>query len=180
MLLATLMLSSLLVACANVNDPEQQTKDPAQQGLFGIFEVFIDTIVLCTMTAIVVVISYPQVSHCGNNFIMMTISAYSHVLGDFAKYFLVIAVLCFAFATVICWAHYGIECTSYLSKKRYTKNLFVFVYSLSVILGAVFKADWIWEFADLAIGAMTFTNIIVICLMSKEVKKETELYFKKG
>ena len=153
---------------------------PAEQGFWGIFEVFVDTIVLCTMTAIVVMISYPEVSHHGNNFIMMTISAYSYILGDFAKYFLVIAVLCFAFATVICWAHYGLECTSCLSKKTHTKKLFVFVYSLSVVFGAILKADWIWEFADLAIGSMTFINVIVICLMSKEVKRETELYFKKG
>ena len=153
---------------------------PAEQGFWGIFEVFIDTIVLCTMTAIVVVISYPQVSHYGNNFIMMTISAYSNVLGDFAKYFLVIAVLCFAFATVICWAHYGLECTNYLSKKIYMKKIFVWIYSIAVICGALFEADWIWEFADLAIGAMTFINVIVICLMSNEVKRETALYFKKG
>ena len=56
----------------------------------------------------------------------------------------------------------------------------MFVYSLSVVFGAILKADWIWEFADLAIGSMTLINVIVICLMSKEVKRETELYFKKG
>lgn len=155
-------------------------KIPAEQGFLGIFEVFIDTIVLCTMTAIVVIISYGEVEHFGNNFIMMTISSYSFVLGDFAKYFLLIAVFCFAFATIICWSHYGMECIRYISKKVYAEKIFIIVYSISVLFGAVFDPDWVWDMADLAIGVMTFINVIVITLMSKDVKVETELYLKKG
>ena len=152
-------------------------KSAVEQGFFGIFEVFIDTIVLCTMTAIVVIISYPSVKHFGNNFIMMTISAYSLVLGDFAKYFLVFAVFCFAFATVICWAHYGMESVRYLNGSKNATRLFVIVYSLSVVAGALTSSDFIWDCADFAIGAMTVINVTVICFMSKEVKIATENYF---
>ena len=155
------------------------TKSPALQGFWGIFEVFVDTIVLCSMTAFVVIISYDEVKHLGNNFIMMTISAYSNVLGDFAEYFLVISVLCFAFATIICWAHYGIESLRYLNKRKMISKAFILIYSLSVFLGAIINADIIWEAADFAIGAMTVINVTVICLMSKEVKRETEIYFNK-
>ena len=155
-------------------------KIPVEQGFVGIFEVFIDTIVLCTMTAIVVIISYGEVEHFGNNFIMMTISSYSYVLGDFAKYFLLVAVFCFALATIICWSHYGMECIRYISKKIYAEKIFITVYSISVLFGALFDSDWIWDMADLAIGVMTFINVIVITLMSKDVKEETEMYLKKG
>lgn len=148
-----------------------------EQGFWGIFEVFVDTIVLCTMTAIVVIISYPSVRHFGNNFIMMTISAYSAVLGDFAKYFLAIAVFCFAFATVICWAHYGIESTRYLSDTKVAIKIFVIVYSLSVASGSLISSDFIWDCADFAIGAMTLINVTVICFMSKEVREATKFYF---
>ncbi len=153
------------------------SQSAVEQGFLGIFEVFVDTIVLCTMTAIVVIISYPSVSHLGNNFIMMTISAYSAVLGDFAKYFLTISVLCFAFATVICWAHYGMESVGYLSDRKGVRGAFIIIYSLSVVAGATINSDFIWECADFAIGAMTLINVIVICFMSKEVRNYTELYF---
>ena len=81
------------------------------------------------MTAIVVIISYPEVEHFGNNFIMMTISAFSVILGDFAKYFLCVSVYCFSFATIICWAHYGIESVSYISKNKGVKNVFIIKHS---------------------------------------------------
>ena len=112
-----------------------------------------------------------------NNFIMMTIAAYSNALGDVAAYFLCIAVLLFAFATVICWYHYGAECVIYLSDRPYAKMLFKFIYVVSVFFGAILSSDIIWEIADFAIGAMTVINVMVICLMSSEVKRETELYF---
>ena len=75
--------------------------------MWGIFEVFTDTIVLCTLTALVILCNYDTAKLHGGNFIMMTISSYSATLSDFAAYFMTIAVLFFGFATVICWAHYG-------------------------------------------------------------------------
>ena len=130
------------------------------------------------MTAVVVIISYPSVSHLGDNFIMMTISAYGAVLGDFAEYFLAVAVLCFAFATVICWAHYGMESVGYLSDKKASRVIFVAIYSVSVLAGAVINSEVIWECADFAIGAMTLINVTVICFMSGEVRISTKNYFK--
>lgn len=148
-----------------------------EQGFFGIVEVFVDTIVLCTMTALVVIVSYPSVKHIGNNFIMTTINSYSAVLGDMAKYFLALAVFCFAIATVVCWAFYGMEGIGYLSDKKAAKRIFIFIYVISVALGAVINSDMIWECADFAIGAMTLINVVVITLMSKEVREETKRYF---
>jgi len=156
------------------------TKSAVEQGFFGIIEVFVDTIVLCTMTAIVVILSYSEVAHFGNNFIMMTITAYSSVLGEWSEYFLLAAVLLFAFATVICWAHYGFECCIYLNQRGKLLKPYILTYVICVFLGTVTDTQFVWDIADFSIGAMTLINVFIICLMSKEVKKETELYFQKN
>ena len=148
-------------------------KDPARQGVFGIFEVFVDTILLCTLTALVVIVSYGEIAHLGENFIMMTIGAYEAVLGSFASYFMSVAVLCFGFATVICWAHYGIESVGYLTKHRCAKPVFTAIYCLSVVVGAFATSDFIWQSADLAIGVMTVINVPVLFLSREEIKDLT-------
>lgn len=155
------------------------TKSPVEQGFFGIIEVFVDTILLCSMTAFVVILSYSEVAHFGSNFIMMTIAAYSFVLGKGAEYFFVAAVLCFSFATVICWAHYGFECCIYFDKRKRLIIPYAIAYVISVFLGAILDTSIIWDIADFSIGAMTLINVFVICFMSKDVKRETELYFNK-
>jgi AGCS family alanine or glycine:cation symporter len=154
-------------------------KEPARQGVFGIFEVFVDTILLCTLTALVVIISYGEVAHFGENFIMMTIGAYEAVLGSFASYFMSIAVLCFGFATIICWAHYGIESVDYLTQRRFAKPVFIGAYCLSVFVGAFAASEWIWQSADLAIGVMTLINVPVLFLSRAEIKAETDRFWGK-
>ena len=151
-------------------------KIPAKQGAWGIFEVFVDTILLCTLTAITIIVAYENLN-IGDNFMMITVDAYSSLLGDFSGYFIAIAVLLFGLATVLCWGHYGIESVRFLSKKKYAKFLFIFVYATAILLGSVISPSVIWDGADLSIGAMTVINVIVLLKMNAEVKKETELYF---
>ncbi len=150
---------------------------PARQGVFGMVEVFVDTIVLCTVTALVVILGYGEAAVCGENFIMMTVTAYGSVLGRFAEYFMSIAVLCFGFGTVICWAHYGRESARYLCNRRGSETVFVILYAGSVLVGAVADSEHIWHATDFAIGGMTLINMIFLFLMSSEVKSETERYF---
>lgn len=149
---------------------------PARQGVFGIAEVFVDTILLCTVTALVVIVSYGETVAREGDFMMMTIRAYSTVLGDFAAYFMSVAVLCFGFATVLCWSHYGAEAVAYLSPKPSLVSLFRVVYSLSVCLGALAASDWVWELADFAVGLMTIINLSALLLLRREVREETVLW----
>ena len=109
---------------------------------------------------------------------MMTVTAYEAVLGRFASYFMGIAVLCFGFATVICWAHYGRESMRYLCDRRGAERVFVVVYSASVLVGAIADSGAIWQVTDFAVGGMTLINVIFLLWMSGEVKKETDRYFK--
>lgn len=155
-------------------------KCAAQQGIWGIVEVFVDTVVLCTMTAVVIIISLDEVSIYGTDPIMMTLRAYSSVLGGWSEYVMAAMVLFFGFATVICWAHYGMECVSYLSARsawrRTWQWAFIASYGAAVAVGAVTAPDSVWGVADLALGAMTVINLAVICSMSGEVVGETREY----
>ena len=150
-------------------------KDPAKQGVWGIFEVFVDTILLCTLTALVIIISGQGAS---GDYMMLTISSYASLLGKYAGYFLALSVLLFGLATVLCWGHYGMESVRYFSKKESFKKIFIFIYAFSVVAGSVLSADIIWESADFALGAMTIINLCVLVAMNREVKSETERYFK--
>ena len=152
------------------------SKSAVEQGFWGIFEVFADTILLCTMTALVVIVNFDSLKFRGS-WIMLTIDAYSNVLGNTASVFLAISVLCFGFATIICWAHYGIESAGYFSRSGRVRGIFIFIYCAAVFSGTMVTSEGIWSIADLAIGAMTLINVSLICLMSREVRRETDLYF---
>ncbi len=158
-------------ACADVDHP-------AKQGFWGIFEVFADTLVLCSMTALVILISYDKVAAWGDNSIMMTVRAYTAVLGDWAGYFLCAAVLFFGFATVVCWGHYALEALSYLTTSRGARIGFICVFAVGAAVGTVAAPAALWEIADLAIGAMTLINLAVLFLMQREVRAWTVDYFR--
>ena len=149
---------------------------PARQGMWGIFEVFADTIVLCTMTALCVILEYGEAARFGGNYMMMTIAAYSAELGRYASYFLCAAVLCFGFATVICWAHYGMTCARYFNPSHRANRIFILVYCACVFIGSFISADLAWQLADLSMGIMTVINLMILVLMAKEVRTETEIY----
>lgn len=156
-------------------------KSPVEQGFFGLVEVFVDTILLCSMTALVVVLNYDAVSAFGENPMMMTLHAYSAPFSGGAavavEAFLAVAVLLFGFATLICWAHYGIESLAYLSRRKWARGAFVLIYCLFAIGGAVSAPAAIWTAADFAIGAMTVINVAVLFLGRGEVQRETFFYF---
>lgn len=152
-------------------------KEPAKQGVWGIFEVFVDTILLCSLTAIVIIVGVGM--PVGEDYMMATVGAYSSVLGSAAGSFIGISVLLFALATVLCWGHYGMESVRYISESSYARRMFIIVYCFCVLMGSVVSAEMIWECADFAIGAMTLINLSVILAMNGEVKEETRSYFSK-
>lgn len=143
---------------------------PAGQGIMGMVEVFVDTLVLCTLTAWVVLLGEGD----GGSFMMMTIESFTSVLGNFVSYPLAISVLCFGFATLVCWAHYGAESLRFLTRSSLCRRLFYAVFVGAVILGSLVDAVLLWQLADLAIGAMTLINLWNLFAMRREVKEETE------
>lgn len=158
-----------------------ETDSPAKQGFWGIFEVFVDTILLCTLTALVIIVAIlggGEVMSFADNPMMMAIKSYSSVLGAWSEYYMTVSVFLFAFATIVCWAHYGKESVIYLTKRKPPVAIYVVLYSLFVFVGALTAPESAWLAADLALGIMTIINLIVLFLMSGEVKRETDRFFK--
>lgn len=159
-----------------------ETDSAARQGFWGIFEVFVDTILLCTLTALVIIVAMldgNDLMQYASSPMMMAIKSYSCILGQWAEYFMAISVLLFAFATLICWAHYGKESVIFLTKKKSYTNIYVIIYCLFIFIGAIATPDTAWLLADLALGIMTLINLAVILPQAGEVKDETDEFLKK-
>ena len=151
-------------------------RSAAKQGMWGIFEVFADTVALCTMTALCVILNYSEAARYAGNFMTMTTAAYSAVLGDCASVFLCVSVFFFGSATIMCWAHYGKVCAGYFGESRVIKRLFSVAYCICVPLGCFVSSDIVWELSDLAMGVMTVINLMVLLFMWCEVKQETDTF----
>lgn len=157
------------------------TDIPCKQGLFGIVEVFVDTIVLCSMTAFVILIADNAVP--GEPAMIMSIRAYSKYVGETAPGFMSVSVAFFAFATIICWSVYGVEAVRFIvgncSKKisfEKTKHLYFFIYSVSVLIGCVVSGTLMWELSDLSTAVMTIINTSYIIKCTGEIKCETNKF----
>lgn len=146
---------------------------PAAQGVWGIFEVFVDTILLCTATALVILVSGSEIALYGGDAMMLTIRAYASVLGDWAGYFFSAAVLCFGYATLLCWANYGMESLSFLSRRRIWRGAYLLAFAVCICIGISAPA-FIWDLSDFAIAALTSINLTVLFLLRREIKRETD------
>ena len=144
-------------------------KSPADQGIWGIFEVFADTIVLCTATALVILVSGVS----GGEGVLFTLGAYSSVLGGFAEWFLAAAVFCFGYATLICWGGYGLESIRFLSSKKSRHALYLLAFGACVLYGVSFAPEAVWSIADFAISAMTVINLFILLLSRREIRSHT-------
>ncbi len=157
------------------------TKSPVEQGFWGIFEVFVDTILLCTVTAVVVIMNLDKVGGFFDDPMMMAIYAYScgfsGIWASAVQMFLGISVLCFGFATFLCWAQYGLSCVGFFTSKKRYHFLYILLFSLTVFWGAVAAPGAVWSIADLSIGLMVLLHVPILCVFCGEVKRETEIYF---
>ena len=149
---------------------------PSEQGFFGIFEVFVDTILLCSLTAFVVLIANPA-ELSGGNGMLIAISSYD-IVGSFGGDFIAVSSAIYAAASVVCWSYYGNEALRYLKIKKQSRFVYTIVYSLTGLLGAIFAPNFVWELADASISLMALINTICLCTISNISAKETRLYFK--
>ena len=151
-------------------------KSPAHQGVWGIFEVFVDTVVLCTATALVILVSGVDTASGG---VMTTVNAYSSVLGGFADWFFSAAVFCFGYATLLCWGSYGLESVRFLSPKGIWRALYVVAFGLCILLGVRTSNEVIWNIGDFGIATMTFINLIALFFLRREIREETFRFAKR-
>lgn len=168
---AGLGTGSIAHACAD-------TEEPVQQGLFGIFEVFMDTIVVCTMTALIILLSGVNIEFGKAAGSELTISGFVAVYGNWITIFTAIAMCCFAFSTIIGWGLYGSRCVEFLFGSKATK-VFLALYSLVAIVGATMDLELVWGISETFNGLMAIPNLIAVFLLSPVVFKLMREYFGK-
>ena len=147
------------------------TSDPIQQGFFGIFEVFTDTIIICTMTALVILCSNIPIAYGVDAGAELTIQGFTSTYGNWVSIFTAVALCCFAFSTIIGWGLYGTRCIEFLFGSKVNRP-FMLVYSLVAILGATVDLGLLWSIADTFNGLMVIPNLIALFLLSGTVKKK--------
>lgn len=166
---AGLGTGSIAHACAD-------TKKPVKQGFFGIFEVFADTIVICTLTALVILCSGVPVNYGEAAGAELTILGFTSAYGSWVSVFTAAAMCCFAFSTIIGWGLYGARCIEFLFSARVIKP-FMVVYSLVAVLGATMNLGLLWSIAETFNGLMAIPNLIAVFLLSGTVFKLVKEYF---
>ena len=156
-------------------------RDPVKQGLYGIFEVFMDTIVICTLTSLVVLCSGVAEGHWGEGDLAgakTTIAGFSTVFGPkFGASLLALGLLLFATSTILGWSLYGTRCIEYLFGNKAVKPYQV-LFVIVIVLGAVADLTLVWDISDTLNGLMAIPNLIGLLLLSPVVIKVTKDYFK--
>lgn len=153
------------------------TDHPVKQGFFGIFEVFADTIIICTMTALVILCSGVPVSYGTDAGAELTINGFIATYGNWVSIFTAVALCCFAFSTILGWGLYGTRCIEFLFGTWINKP-FMVVYSLVAVIGATADLGLLWSVAETFNGLMSIPNLIALFLLSGTVVKLVKDYFK--
>ena len=166
---AGLGTGSIAHACAD-------TSKPVKQGMFGIFEVFTDTIVICTLTALVILCSGTSITYGQAAGAELTISGFTLTYGNWVSLLTAFAMCCFAFSTILGWGLYGARCIEFLFSERITKY-FMAAYALVAILGATANLGLMWSIAETFNGLMAIPNLIALFLLSGKVVELTKEYF---
>ena len=160
---AGLGTGSIAHACADTNNA-------VHQGMFGIFEVFMDTIVICTLTGLVILLGAPNIVYGQAAGAELTISGFTATYGGWVSIFTAVAMCCFAFSTIIGWGLYGSRCIEFLGVEKLVRP-FLVAYSFVSIIGATINLGLLWDIADTFNGLMAIPNLIALLILSGQVKK---------
>ena len=148
-------------------------KEPVQQGMWGIFEVFFDTIVMCTITALVLLTSGAHLG--GGDGAQLAVAAFSSGFGRFGGAVISIAVCCFAFATILGWSCYGGRAVEYLFGRR-ALTPYKLLFIVMTWVGCTGSLKLVWSVSDTFNGLMAIPNLIAVVLLSREVFQATRAY----
>lgn len=162
---------------AGIAHAAAQVTHPAKQGLMGIMEVFLDTIVICTMTALVILVSGVPIPYGEDVGVILTTQAFSAVYGGWVSVLIAAALCCFAIATVLGWGLYGARCAQFLLGDGVWKK-FVLLQAGAVILGAVLKTGTVWLLSETVNGLMAIPNLIALGYLTPELCRLTKQFRK--
>lgn len=153
-----------------------RTNDPVKQALVSMTQTFIDTLVVCSMTALVILTATPWQK--GVSATQLTSLSFAETLGHSGEIIVAISTALFAYSTLIGWSYYGEKAIEYLFGER-SIRIYRVVFVAMIVVGAMMKLEFVWNFSDLMNGMMALPNLIALLLLSKTVKQETDRYFKK-
>jgi alanine or glycine:cation symporter, AGCS family len=154
-----------------------RTSDPVKQALVSMTQTFIDTLIICTMTALVILTANSWVLGVGAG--QLTSASMAETLGRTGEIVVTLATVLFAYSTLIGWSYYGEKAVEYLMGSRAIRIFRIF-FIAAVVVGAMVSLEFVWNFSDLMNGMMAIPNLIGLLLLSRIVKSETERYFKLG
>lgn len=159
-----------------------QTKEPLTQGFVAMLEPFIDTVIICTLTALVITVTVydPSMVNDGSiSGVELTSSAFASVMPWF-PYILAVVIMLFAYSTLISWSYYGLEGFVYIfGVKKPAKIAFNTIFCLFIIVGCTTQLDAVLDFSDAAVFAMALANILGLYLLAPSVKKDLDIYWKR-
>jgi AGCS family alanine or glycine:cation symporter len=166
------------VGSASIAHAAAKTNEPVSEGIVALLEPFIDTVVICTMTALVLIITgFHDVQ--GVEGAQMTSQAFGSVFSWF-PYLLVVAIFLFAFSTMISWSYYGLKAWTFLfGKSKVSEYSYKLLFLIFIVIGSSVKLGAVLDFSDMMILAMAFPNIIGLLILSKEVRFDLDTYYNK-
>lgn len=148
-----------------------EKSSPEQVGMWGIFQVFIDTIVVCTLTAVCILVS-GALGTGSTDGVEISTAAFANVFGRFGTVFVSVSIVMFAFATLISWSYYGERCVEYLGDGSYIP-VYKALYVIFALFGCVINMELVWSVSDTFNGLMAIPNIIALILLSGKLSKKT-------
>lgn len=153
------------------------TKEPVREGVVALLGPFIDTVIICTLSALVILVTgvWETSSNVG---VPLTAEAFDTVINGFGHYFIPVAATLFAFSTLISWSYYGETSVHYLGGDKFILPYKV-IFCIVAFLGSIWKVNAVLDFSDIMTGLMVFPNLLAIWLLLPHVKKQTIKYFTK-
>ena len=158
-----------------------RTEYPAREGLVASLEPLIDTLIICTLTALVIIVTgawQEDIMGVGMTLVGMSTGLEHIGLHAWALHIVTLGLLLFAFSTVISWSYYGSRAANYLLGEKYIKP-YSYLYAIFVFLGSVFSIELVWHFVDMVITFMTIPNLLALILLSGVIVRDTKSYFDK-
>lgn len=175
------------VGSASIAHAAARTQEPVSEGIVALLEPFVDTVIICTMTALVIIFSGVETGSQGIQGVQLTSAAYGSVLSWF-PYLLLIAVTLFAFSTMISWSYYGLKGFDFLfgawgeklfGTRKITNNVFNLFFLICIVIGTSSSLGPVMDFSDMMVLCMAFPNLLGLFFLAGEVKKDLEKYMQK-
>lgn len=160
---------------ASIAHASASVRHPAEQGMMGLLEVFLDTFVICSLTALVILCSGIPIPYGMDAGASLTTEAFSAVYGRFGKTIVCLFLVLFAYATILGWSFYGLRCTEFVFGKNAASGFFL-LQTLAVLLGAVMKTPQIWRMAEILNALMALPNLFMLLVLSPQLRILTDSY----